>query len=475
MPLLPVLGLWLATSAARSGQPAPAAPDSFAVVGATVITMAGDSVLRDATVIVANGRITAVGPRRRTPVARSIRVIDGRGKFLLPGLVDMHAHLFSDADAPDSVAPAELGAMAAMGITATRLMMGTPEQLTLRREVRAGRVLGPDLWLASPEFAGRAYGEFHGKAVPDPASARAAVREMAAAGFDFIKITLFVGPEAFAALADEARLAGIRLVGHVDPSVGVATALAAGQHVEHLDNYLESVLADSAPMKVSVSDRGVYRKENWRSLDYVDEAKIDRIAGLTARSGTYTTPTLTIFKHAFGLGIPEAELRARPDWNLYPPALRTMWLTAMNRYWADRATDAHRHRWVQVRNRLVKAIADSGGRIMAGSDAPEFLHAYGWTLHRELESLVAAGLSTRQALAAATTTPAAFFGVAGDRGSITPGKRADLLLLAADPLADIRHTTRIAGVAVAGRWLDPAARQVLLDRATRLVGGGDQR
>ena len=458
-----------------SGSRGALARGTLAITNVSVIPMTRDTVLTDATILVRDGRIVSVGPTRSVQVPNGARRIDGRGKFAIPGLADMHTHLFSDSEVPDSIAPYELGLMVANGITATRFMMGTPEQLALRQDVAAGKIVGPQLWVASPEFAGRRYGGegFHGKAIPTPEDARAAVREIAAQGYDFIKITLFVETLAFDALADEAKKHGIRLVGHVDPRVGVPHALAAGQHIEHLDNYMEQVLADSAPTKASVSDRGVYSARAWESLDHVDDAKVRRIAGVTARSGTFTTPTLTIFRNAFAVGVPDSVLRRWPDWNVYPPHARTLWLGAMDKYWTTPALESRRRRWTETRYALVKAIADSGGRIMAGSDSPEFLHSYGYTLHRELESLVAAGLTPYQALAAATRTPAAFLNASSEWGTIAPGRRADLVLLSANPLADIRNTTRIDGVALGGRWFDAADLTRMTQAATsRLQAAG---
>src|SRR5262249_7982355 len=136
------------------------------------------------------------------------------------------------------------------------------------------------------------------------------------AGYDFIKLTILITPEVFDAVVAEAARNGIRVVGHVDPRVGVARALAAGEHIEHLGNYMESVLSDRAPSRVSVSDRGVFRLKNWESLDYVDDKKIPEIARATAAARVWTTPTLTMFKYAFGLGQSDAEIRARPEWGL---------------------------------------------------------------------------------------------------------------------------------------------------------------
>ena len=452
----------------------PLTPGVLAISRVNLISMESDRILANATVVVRDGRIAEVGPSGKVRIPAGARTIDGRGRYLIPGLGDMHAHLFSDSDAADSVGPYELRAMVANGITATRLMMGTPEQLELRRRVIAGQIAGPQMWLASPEFAGRAYGDFHGEAVPNAEAARAAVRRSVGAGYDFLKMTLFVGREAYDALSDEAARLGIPVVGHVDPAVGVPHALALGQHIEHLDNYVEQILADTAPMRTSVSDRGVYKPDNWLSLDYVDQRKLARIAGLTARSGTYTTPTLTIFRNAFALGVPEDRVRVWPDYRMYPAEVKALYRKSQDQYWARPAPEALRLRWVEARNRLVKAIADSGGRIMAGSDAPEFFHSYGWTLHRELESLVAAGLTPYQALAAATRTPAQFLGASAEWGTIARGKRADLVLLSANPLADITNTTRIVGVAVGGRWFGEAERgQMIREAMVRLSGGGE--
>lgn len=447
---------------------------TFAITHVSVVPMTRDTVLSDATVLVRDGRIAAVGPVARVRVPAGTRQIDGRGRWLVPGLADMHTHLFSDdsAMAHDSVAPYELGVMVANGVTTTRLMIGTPEQLALRSGVREGRVLGPQLWVASPQFTGRQFE--NARVVTTPEQARAAVREVAAAGYDFVKLTLFITPPVYEAVMDEAARVGIRVVGHVETAVGVERALAAGQPIEHLDSYFEAVLADSAPSRVSVTQYGVFRLDNWRTLDHVDDRKIARIAGATARApgwGRWTSPTLNVFNDAFAIGPTEEEIRARPEWGMLPRGFRELYLGARPRYWSAAAaevrTEARRRRYVEVRNGLVKAIADSGGKVLAGSDTPEWFHLYGYGLHRELAALVGAGLTPYQALEAATRNPAEFLEASREWGTIEAGKRADLVLLSANPLADIRNTTRIEGVSLGGRWLDRAALDGMIQAAAR--------
>jgi hypothetical protein len=207
--------------------------------------------------------------------------------------------------------------MPANRVTTIRLMIGTPEHLALRREIEAGRVVGPQLWVASPQFTGRK--DLNCRVVKTAAEAMAAVNEVADAGDDFIELTVDITPEVFDAIVAAARERRIPIVGHVDPRVGVRRALGAGQHIEHLDNYLESILRDDAPSRRSVSNYDVFGPEKWQSLDLMDQGKLREIARETASSGNYTTPTLTIPKFAFALGQTDDELRARPEWVLMPP------------------------------------------------------------------------------------------------------------------------------------------------------------
>lgn len=446
------------------GQPVAYSEAAIAFVNVNVIPMNGERILRDQTVIVSDGRIMKIAPAKRVKLPKDALRIEGRGKFLMPGLVDMHAHLFSDDEFPDELADDELAVMLASGVTTIRLMIGTPEHLALREQVRGGRLLGPTIYAASPQLAGRSFGtHFNGRVVTTPEEARSAVREFKTAGYDFIKLTFWISRPVYDAVIETAKQVGIRVIGHVDPQVGLQRALEAGQQIEHLDSYFEAVLMDNSPITASVSGVSVWRMPNWESLDYIDDSKIQQVAKATVKAGVWSCPTLTFLKFAFGVGQTDEEIRNRPDYRFIPQKLREQMAGPRERFWSAPPTAERRMKYVSVRNKLVKALYDAGGKIMAGSDAPEWYLLYGYTLHREIKNLVEAGLPPYAALEAATRNPAEFFGTLAQTGTVETGKRADLLLLHANPLEDVSNTERRVGVMVRGRWLPEAELQKMLD------------
>lgn len=441
----------LAVSAAI-GQSNPLDSRTTAFVGVNVIPLDKERVLQNQTVIVKNGLIAEIGDAKKNKVPKDAVFIDGKGKFLIPGLVDMHTHLLSDGDDyPDSIAEDELRVMVANGVTTIRFMIGTPEQLVLRAKSAGGEMIAPTIYSASPHLTGKEQG--NNFVVNTTEEAREAVRKSKAAGYDFIKITTFIKPEVYEAAVDEAAKQNIRVVGHADARfVTLARALKARQQIEHLDGYLEAVIADNAPNKNSVSDLYIYDPKNWESLDYVDEKKIAEIAKQTVASNPYVNPTQHFMKNTFGLPRSEESIRAQPDFKFYPAKVQAGFINFHKKHRLFQIPAEKRARWVAVRNKIIKAIYDAGGKIMTGSDTPEFLWLYGFTMHRELKALADAGLSNYAALEAATKNPSMFFGTLEKVGTIEKGKRADLILLNANPLENISNTENRAGVMLKGKY-----------------------
>lgn len=437
---------------------------TVAFINVNVIPMDKERVLQNRTVLVRDGIIRKIGKNVKIP--KDAQVIDGKGKYLIPGLMDMHAHLLSDGDEyPDSIAEDELRVMIANGVTTVRFMIGTKEQLILREKSAKAEIIAPTIYSASPHLTGREQGNDF--VVKTEEEAREAVRQSKLAGYDFIKITTFIDAKVYEAAIDEAAKQNIRVVGHADSRfVGLERALKARQQIEHLDGYLEAILKDDAPMKGSVSDLYIYNPKNWDSLDYVDESKIAKVAKATVEANPFVDPTQHFMKNTFGLPRSEESIRAQPDFKFYPKKVQDLYLNFYKKTRLNEVSYEKRARWVELRNKLIKAIYDAGGKLMTGSDTPEFLWLYGFTLHRELKALRDAGLSNYATLEAATKNPSMFFGTIEKIGTIEKGKRADLVLLDANPLENISNTERRVGVMLKGKyytqtemnkWLDEIA------------------
>ncbi|MEO6391833.1 MAG: amidohydrolase family protein [Pyrinomonadaceae bacterium] len=459
MKLLIITGLILLMALMASAQ-------TVAFVGVNVIPMDRERVLLDQTVIVKDGVITQIDDARKVKVPKSAQTVPAKGKYLIPGLVDMHVHLLSDEEGyPDALAGDELKIMIANGVTTVRFMIGTPEQLVLRAQSARGEIIAPTIFAASPHLTGKEQGNDF--LVKTEEEAREAVRKSKAAGYDFIKVTTFIDAKVYEAAVDEAAKQNIRVVGHADSRyVGVPRAWKARQQIEHLDGYLEMLLPENSPIKGSVSDVYIYNPKNWDSLDVIDESKIPEVARKTVESNPFVDPTQSFMKNTFGLPRTEESIRAQPDFRFYNQRNQDFYIGYLKKTRLNEVPLEKRARWVAIRNKLIKAIYDAGGKIMTGSDTPEFLFLYGFTEHREMRALADAGLSNFAVLQAATVNPSMYLGVLDKAGTIEKGKRADLVLLEANPLENISNTERRVGVMLKGRyftqpemnkWLDEIA------------------
>ena len=418
----------------------PASPRVIAIVGARVIPMTGEQVLDDATVLVADGVIRAVGTADTVKIPQGARVIGAQGKFLLPGLSEMHAHVPSGptpAYARDDV----LFLWAANGVTVARGMLGAPEHLQLRADLAAHRVLGPRLITAGPSF--------NGNSVKSPEQGAQMVREQKAAGYDFLKLHPGLSRESFLAIAQTAREVGIEFGGHVSQAVGVQLALEQEQQaIDHLDGYLLAVVPPAAREGQDPNNAGLVMK--------FDPALLPEVVRMTRAAGTWMVPTQTLYENLFG-SVSVAELEARPEIRYVPRKLREQYAGSKRQISDNPSVTADfGRRYVDTRRQLIRALHDGGVGMLLGSDSPQTYNIPGFATHRELVAMVAAGLTPYEALRTATAAPAEFFGARGKFGTIVAGAEADLVLLKSDPLQDIGNTQSIEGVMVRGRWLDRA-------------------
>ena len=418
---------------------APSHAASTAFINVNVVPMTSEIVVEAQTVIVAAGRIAAIGDVDSIPVPEDATVVDGTDRFLMPGLAEMHAHVPNvGTESLDRV----LTLFVANGVTTIRGMLGRQSHLTLRQQLLDEQRFGPRLITSGPSL--------NGNTVKGPADAARKVRDQHAAGYDFVKIHPGLSAEEYAAIAATAAEVGMPFAGHVPVAVGVEGALEADMAtIDHLDGYM------AALMPADTDTSGGYGGFFGVLLaGQIVEARIPEIAARTAAAGTWNVPTEALIEHLVS-DVAPVELGSRPEMRYMPAATVARWVQAKEQQLAERGFDATvGARAIEVRRKLILALHQAGAGLLLGSDAPQVFNVPGFSLHRELAFLVAAGLTPYEALRTGTTAVAEFLGT--NAGVLAVGRDADLVLLDANPLQDIDNSRRVHGVMVRGIWYSPA-------------------
>jgi imidazolonepropionase-like amidohydrolase len=451
-----------------------AAQDVFAIQNVSVITMANEEVLKNHTVIVEKGIITSIAPANKSKLKKGTTVIDGSGKFLIPGLFDMHTHFFYEQGEHVNTNDIELKLMLANGITTARIMAGHPSYLEAKANVKSRKWVGPELSIASPQLVGRwpFPPEFKNyEIVTSEAKANEAVRKFKQEGYDAIKITFMMARPIYKAVVDAAAREKIKVVGHVGPIVMLQAALEAKQQIEHMDMFIETLLPDTSYNHgQSVSDYNIYSKAAWETVPHLMESKIPALAKSVKDAGIYVTPTNYFFISNAGIPLSDEEIKRKPDYDYLPSNLKAEKWKYRESYLKKMAPLESREKYVHIRKQMVYELWKAGVPLMAGSDAPEFFVVAGFSIHDELKTMVDAGLTPFAALQTATTHPATFLEMNQRTGTIAKGKEADFVLLDKNPLEDINNTRLVAGVCGGGKWFGPDEVKAMLAEAKAVLG-----
>ncbi len=443
----------------RAARPARTPSDSASVVfrDVTVLPMTGPVALSHQSVVVRGDRIIAVGAVDAIAVPPGATVLDGAGKYLMPGLADMHVHLPGGQDSLGLQTRNALTLFVANGVTTIRVLNGTARHLTWRDLVAGGRVTGPRIYVV-----GSAVGATPGdtqdlRRVMSPGETQEFVRRMRHADFDFIQVTGNLMRQEYDALAGAARRAGIGLTGAVPLDAGLDRVIRARQaSIENLDGYLPVLERDDSPIRYA--DPLTRARELVR---YADTARIPRLARSLREAGVANTPTLFINYVTF-TSLTAEEMSEWPEMRYVAPTLVADWARRKRRAQAQQPDSAFGEQYLAFRDHLTRGLANAGAPILVGSDALSAYLVPGFATLYEIHSLTHAGLTPAQALHAATRNAAVFLGAGQEFGGVAPGMRADLLLLDADPLADVANLARRAGVMVRGRWFSSQEIQRML-------------
>ena len=425
--------------------------------------MDSERVLEDQTVVVVRDRIVAMDPADEIDLPAFATTLPGDGLYLMPGLVDMHAPVDREGD---------LLLFLANGVTTVRNMAGGPRHLEQRERIARGELLGPTMYTAGPVIDGPVE-RWPGNALPPLAAEEyeviksrsdgsRVVRQQQAAGYDFVKIYDNLSAEAYAGVTEAARELGIAVAGHVPFGVGLTGAIESKlASIEHLRGYVYELVDHDSQFSL-----GWDKRSRFLAWNHIDATRIPQVVHATTAAGIWNVPTLTRYQKNM---MPTEEHRKRytsleakyVQPSVIKRMLRQRSFGKKARYGAFVEEDFELGRRVfQEKKNFTKALHDAGGRILLGSDD----WFAGFATHLELQNLVDAGLSPYEALAAGTSHAAAFLDGADEFGRVEVGLRADLLLVADNPLTEVRNAKALVGVMLRGQWLDHGELRRKLDQ-----------
>ncbi len=403
-----------------------------------VIPMDIEQVFENYDVVVTDGIIADIGPTRKVKYSKNAVIIPAKGKYLIPGLVDMHAHI----PQTDDLAPREevLTLFATNGVTTIRGMLGHIKHLELKAKIETGEILGPTFFTSGPSF--------NGKTATTPEVTAEMVREQFSMGYDFLKIHPGVSRASFDALVKAAKKEKILYAGHVPADVGIWVAIDSDYHsIDHLDGMIEGLIPNVRKLpEDQVGLFGVY------GADKVNLAQLPKMLTALKDHNVWLVPTEALAERWLAQDKTSKELAEAPEMKYIDAVTTQNWINAHEEILKKSTAEGYK-KFLDLRKKLIHDAHKAGVRIALGSDAPQIFNVPGFSVHHELQYYVNAGLTPFEALQTATINGAAFF----DRptcGLVMVGGIADLVLLNGNPLTDISQTKNIEGVMLHTHYLN---------------------
>ena len=434
-----------ATTAPDLASPASAhqsAPAPVVFTNVNVVPMDSERVLRNQTVLVEQGRIRHIGPAADVPVPSGVTTVDGSGKYIMPGLAEMHGHM-PGGEVEEMV----MFLYVANGVTTVRGMLGLDGHMELRRKANAGEIVAPTLYLAGPSF--------NGSSVSSPEQAAQKVRTQKDQGWDLLKIHPGLTVAEYDAMAMTAHEVGIRFGGHVPADVGLEHAIAMGQETfDHLDGFIEYLNAFDEP---------------------IDQARLRELVAMVKAADAWVVPTMVLWDVGV-IGRGDARVMADyPEMRYWPKRNIPRVVEGVEGWVGRHAGGAQRVRanptaadlWAANRLEVLEALSDAGVGILMGTDSPQIFSVPGFSLHREMRAMADAGMSPYEILVSGTRAVGEYFRRSDTFGTVAVGRRADLILLNSNPLDDVGNVADRAGVMVRGLWFSESYIEERLEEIAR--------
>ena len=445
--------LLLFTCVAYSQQPESSASREIVFQDVNVITMLNEEVKEHQTVVTKNGKITAVGDVKKVKFGKDAMVVDGKGKYLIPGLAEMHGHVppIEDMQPMKDV----LALFVVNGITTVRGMLGHPKHLELRAMINRGELIAPHFYTTGPSI--------NGMSVTSPEAGAEMVRQQKKAGYDFLKMHPGLSRAKFDSIAYTANKLKIPFAGHVSFGVGVWRAIEAGySSIDHLDGFVEGLVPgietmveqQTGPFGLQVADKA-------------DTTKIPQLMQALKAKNIWVVPTQSLGERWFSPHYSSDDFRNDPNKKYMSPNTVNQWITSKDNLMNDPNYNVSKAEYfLKLRRKLVRECQKNGVGLLLGCDAPQIFNVPGFSTHNELEYLVLAGLTPFEALKTGTVNVAQYLKIK-DAGTIQVGSVSDLILLNGNPLKDINQVRAQSGVMIGNKWMDKAFIDNELKRLTK--------
>ncbi len=415
-------------------------PTAVLITDVNIVDVSNGDILKNRQVVIDSGKIKkileSVGNVGEYP-----NIIEAKGKYLIPGLAEMHAHI-PQPPTSDTRIEETLFLYLSNGITTIRGMLGHPTHLVLREKALNGEVLSPRIFTSSPSF--------NGNSVTTKEEAVQMVTAYKDEGYDFLKIHPGIELEVFDQMVETANELNIPFAGHVPVMVGIRHALESKYAtIDHVDGYLEGLVPQSEA--VDPSTNGFF---GYSFTTLADTSKIDELVALSKKNQVWVVPTQSLFERWFA-PVSSDELLKQSEMKYMPVSTLENWKRRKDES-TKPETGFNEEQWSKftaIRRELIRKLQENGHGMLLGSDAPQLFNVPGFSIHHEVEGMKEAGLTPLEILQSGTINPAIFFGMEDTFGSIREGLDADLVLLGSNPLLDISALKDINGVMVRGKWL----------------------